>query len=95
MKKGRRKKKYNEPYLDRDTVNRAQYIMVHLSYEEIKAAYGPGSSCKTLTDALETFREDMLKEAEYRGYEGAALFAPVAALYTDWIRKLWESYDEA
>lgn len=71
----------------------AQYIMIHLSFEEIKAAYGPGSFCKTLTDALETFREDMIREAEFRGYTGASLFAPVASLYTDWIQKLWENYD--
>lgn len=72
----------------------APYIMVHLSYEEIKAAYGPESSCKTLTDALETFREDMFREADFRGYKEDALFSPTMALYTDWIRKLWENYDE-
>lgn len=77
----------------REHKQRAQYIMIHLSFDEIKAAYGPGSSCKNLTDAIETFHEDMIKEAEYRGYEGASLFSPVASLYTDWIRTLWENYD--
>ena len=70
------------------------YIMIHLSYDEIVAAYGPGSSCLNMTDAFEIFRDDMLKEAEYRGYEGAALFAPVADLYTSWIRNIWEKYYE-
>lgn len=77
----------------RHTDNSVQYIMVHLSFEEVKAAYGPGSSCKTMTEAIETFREDMLKEAEYQGYEGTALFAPTLSLYTTWITNLWR-YDE-
>lgn len=73
---------------------RPQYIMVHLSFEEIMAAYGKGSPCRNMTDAIETFREDMLKEAEYRGYEGISLFAPVASLYTEWIKRSWEGeYD--
>ena len=95
MKKKRGSKKhYNDPYVDRDMGSRTQYLMVYLSFEEVKAAYGPGSSCKTMTDAIETFREDMIKEAEYQGFEGAALFAPTVSLYTTWITNLWR-YDEA
>lgn len=74
---------------------RPQYIMIHLSFEEIMAAYGKGSPCRNMTDAIETFREDMLKEAEYRGYEGVSLFAPVASLYTEWIKRSWEGEYES
>lgn len=85
-----KKKKKGRRHMDKSV----RYIMVHLTFEEVKAAYGPGSSCKTMTDAIETFREDMIKEAEYQGYEGADLFAPMLSLYTTWITNLWR-YDEA
>lgn len=72
----------------------APILHVYMTRNQVINAYGPQSACTSLTDAIETFRADMIEEASYHGYDENALFMPSLHLYTSWIQRAWGCYDE-